>query len=165
MQVVDVDAVLDGVPAEFVGCAVGHAAANAAAGQPHGEAVGMVVAAVGLPSAAGVRPNSPPQITSVSSSRPRLFRSWSRPAIGRSVASGVACVAALEVAVLVPGLEAAGRVVELHEAHASLDQPARQQALPAEDVGRRLIDPVQPPGRLRSRRARSKASGASRCMR
>ena len=46
-------------------------------------------------------------------------------------------MAALQVAVLVPGLEAAGGVVELHEAHAPLDQPPRQQALPAEDLGRR----------------------------
>ena len=49
---------------------------------------------------------------------------------------------------LVPRLEAAGGVVELHEAHASLDQPARQQALAAEDVGRLLVDAVEPLRRL-----------------
>ena len=48
MQVVDVDAVLDGLEAELVGRAVDVAAAHAAAGQPHGEAVVVVVAAVDL---------------------------------------------------------------------------------------------------------------------
>ena len=52
VQVVDVDAVLDGLEAEVVGRAVDVAAAHAAAGQPHREAVVIVVAAVDL---AGVR--------------------------------------------------------------------------------------------------------------
>ena len=46
MQVVDVDAVLDGVQAELVGRADDVAPLHAAAGQPHREAVGIVVAAV-----------------------------------------------------------------------------------------------------------------------
>src|SRR5262249_24465447 len=45
MQVLDVEAVADGGAAECVGCAGGHAAFDAAAGEPHGEAVGVVVAA------------------------------------------------------------------------------------------------------------------------
>ena len=47
VDVGDVVPVLDGVEAEFVGRAVGDAALDAAAGHPDGEAVGMVVAAVG----------------------------------------------------------------------------------------------------------------------
>ena len=46
VQVVDVDLVFDGGEAEFVGGAVDVAALDAAAGQPHGEAVVVVVAAV-----------------------------------------------------------------------------------------------------------------------
>ena len=79
VEVVDVQAVFDGVQAEFVGGADGAAAADAAAGQDHREAVGIVVAAVAF-SLIGVRPNSPPQMTSVSFKRPRRLRSLSRPA-------------------------------------------------------------------------------------
>ena len=81
VQIVDVDVVLDGREAELVGGAVDVAALHAAAGQPHREAVVIVVAAVDLAgirpgcgsSTVGVRPNSPPQITSVSSSMPALL--------------------------------------------------------------------------------------------
>ena len=48
VEVVDVDLVLDGLEAELVGGAVDVAALDAAAGQPHGEAVVVVVAAVHL---------------------------------------------------------------------------------------------------------------------
>src|SRR5687768_12478898 len=48
VDVGDVVAVLDGVEADLVGGAVGHAALDAAAGQPHGEAVGVMVPAVGV---------------------------------------------------------------------------------------------------------------------
>src|SRR3954467_3520727 len=45
VQVGHVDAVLDGVEAEAVGAAEGQARLDAAAGQPHREAVGVMVAA------------------------------------------------------------------------------------------------------------------------
>src|SRR5262249_40644326 len=48
VEVVDMDLVLDGVPAEFVGGPVCEPAAHAAAGHPHREAVGVMVAAVPL---------------------------------------------------------------------------------------------------------------------
>ena len=86
-----------------------------------------------FPSAYGVRPNSPPQTTSVSSSSPRAFRSVSRPAIGWSTARAIFVVPAHEVLVLVP--QVAGG--DLDEPHAGLGEPAGQQALPAEVVGLR----------------------------
>ena len=46
-----------------------------------------------LPSAAGVRPNSPPQITKVSSSIPRWARSVSSAAKGLSIAPAVLRIA------------------------------------------------------------------------
>ena len=46
VQVVNVDAIVDGAEAEVIAGAVGHAALDAAAGQPHGEAPAVVVAAV-----------------------------------------------------------------------------------------------------------------------
>ena len=81
VQIVDVDLVFDGVIAVFVGGAVAHARLHAAAGQPHREAVGVVVAAVVplRPSACG-RTRRPSR-TSVSSSSPRAFRSFSKPAM------------------------------------------------------------------------------------
>ena len=45
MDVMDVDRLVDDLPAEVVGGAVGHAALDAAAGEPHAEAVRIVVAA------------------------------------------------------------------------------------------------------------------------
>src|SRR5262249_30076713 len=48
VQVVDVDGVLDGLEAEFVGGAMDMAPLDAAAGQPHGKGVVVVVAAVHL---------------------------------------------------------------------------------------------------------------------
>ncbi len=47
VQVVDVDFIVDRVPTEFVGGAVSMAGFDAAAGEPHGEAEGVMFAAVG----------------------------------------------------------------------------------------------------------------------
>ena len=86
MQVVDVHGVDGGRVADFIGRAVADASLDAAAREPDGEAVRIMVAAgFGPVWATGSRPNSPPQITSVSSSSPRWSRSASRPATGRSV--------------------------------------------------------------------------------
>src|ERR1700733_1467171 len=46
MELVDVDRVFDDVVGEIVGLAVDRAGSRAAAGHPHGEAAGMMVAAV-----------------------------------------------------------------------------------------------------------------------
>ena len=55
-----------------------------------------------------MRPNSPPQTTSVSSSRPRALRSLSKPGDRLIDGAGVVLVAVLQVAVLVPAVVAAG---------------------------------------------------------
>ena len=76
VQVVDVDLVLDGVVAELVGRAVDDAALEAAAGHPHREAERVVIAADSCrhrPGRIGVRPNSPPQTTSVSFEQTRAL--------------------------------------------------------------------------------------------
>ena len=164
VQVVDVDLVLDGVVAVVVGRAVAEAALDAAAGQPHREALRVVVAAVVPPCAVGVRPNSPPQRTSVSSSRPRAFRSVQQAGDRLVDLAGVLRVALLEVAVLVP-LHVRVAVRDLHEAHAALGEPAGQQALPAEVVGDRVVEAVERLRRRRSRSARSSTSGIAVCMR
>ena len=53
MHVGHIMAVLDGVEADFVGAAVNDAALDAAAGQPTGEAVDVVIAAVAALRAGG----------------------------------------------------------------------------------------------------------------
>ena len=83
VNVGDVMAVLDGVEAQLVGRAMDDPPLDPAAGHPDGEAVVVVVAAVG-PLAQGVRPNSVAQTTIVSSRSPRRLRSIRSPAIGLS---------------------------------------------------------------------------------
>ena len=77
-----------------------------------------------------MRPNSVAHTTSVSSSRPRCFRSLSRPAIGLSTCAQFFAWLCLQVAVRVPAAGAAvAAVIDLHEPHAALDQPPRRQAI------------------------------------
>ena len=148
MQVVDVDLVLDGVEAELVGLAERDARLDAAAGQPHGEARwGDGRGRRCRPAPSGVRPNSPPQMTSVSSSRPRCFRSLTSAAHGLVGVAAVLLQVVDQVAVLVPGF-----VEELDEAHAALDQAAGQQAV----VGEATACPA------RRRTSRGCASGSLR---
>ena len=47
MEIGDVVAVLDGMESQFVGGPVGDATPDAAAGEPHGESVGMMVPPIG----------------------------------------------------------------------------------------------------------------------
>ena len=103
-----------------------------------------------------MRPNSPPQTTSVVSSRPRDLRSVSRAAIGWSTARALFSWPWLQVGVLVPAVAADGRTQELDEAHAPLDQAPRDQAFASEDLcgGIRVVEPVKP---LRGRRFAGKA--------
>ena len=75
-----------------------------------------------------MRPNSPPQRTSVSSSRPRAFRSREQAGDRPVDLERVAGDALLEAAVLVPLVA----VRDLHEPHAALGEPPRHQALAAE---------------------------------
>ena len=84
-------------------------------------------------STVGVRPNSPPQITSVSSSIPRCLRSARKAAIGRSHWRGQLAVAGGQVVVVVPRLAVA--VPELDEANAALEQPPGRQELSGMHAG------------------------------
>ena len=76
-------------------------------------------------------------MTSVSSSSPRCFKS-SKQCRDRLVdRAGQRRVIFLELAVRVPAVFV-GHVVELHEAHAALDEPPREQAF-ATEAARRLV--------------------------
>ena len=82
VNVGDIVPVLDRMKAQFIGRAVNDAALYSGSGHPRRETIGMMVTASRSPSTPGVRPNSVPHTTIVSSRRPRCFRSFSRPAIG-----------------------------------------------------------------------------------
>ncbi len=83
VQVVHVDLVArQSAMPMLVRFAVDDSAFDAAAGQPDGETVAMMSAAVLALACTGVRPNSVAQTMSVSSSMPRCFRSLIRAAIG-----------------------------------------------------------------------------------
>ncbi len=136
VQVVDVDRVFDRFEAEFVGGSVDVAAAHSAAGQPHREAVMIVVAAVDL---AGVRAGlrefhgrRAPELAAPDDQR--LFEQSALLEIGQQRADrliallGEAAVVDFDVVVVVPRLAFA--VPDLDEAHAAFDQSPSNQNLP-----------------------------------
>ena len=157
------DDVLDGLVAELVGRAVDVAALEAAAGQPHAEAVGVVVAADVLLVLDDRQPaHLAAPVDQVVSSSPRCFRSRTRAAEGRSTLRHIVGQRLDDPAVVVPVLVAGA---DLDEPHAALDQPAGDQAAGAVLAGRRVVEAVQPPGRGGSRAEMSSASLAAVCIR
>ena len=85
------------------------------------------------PWANGVRPNSPRPDDERLVEQPALLAGRCSKRGDRLVdGAGVVLVAVLQVAVLVPAVVADARAGELDEPHAPLDQPAGEQALPAE---------------------------------
>ena len=141
VEVVDVDLVLQRVPAEFVGGSVDHAAADAPARHPHREAERMVLAAVvpfGRGSAAEF---ATPQDQGV-------FQQAAGFQVGEEgrnrLIDGLAALGEVfaEAAMLIPGVVGGG-VKELHEPHPPLDQSTGQQALAAKEFGSRFAGSVK----------------------
>ena len=100
-----------------------------------------------------MRPNSPPQSTSVSSSRPRAFRSLSRPAIGLSTSSAFRATP-FQSAVLVP-LVACARPARTGP-RARRSRRASRHCRP-KFASRSLVEAIEP---LRRRRSRSRCPGS-----
>ena len=92
-----------------------------------------------------MRPNSPVQTTSVSSSRPRASRSAQQRGDRLVDFARLAHGAFVGVVVVVPVLGVAAAGDDLHEAHAALDQPARDQAARAEAARDLLVQAVELP--------------------
>ena len=132
MQVVDRDAIFDGFEAEFVRGAVADAALEAAAGHEHGEAVGVMVAAVaafGDRRAAELAAPDDGGFVQQSAAL-EVADEGGRGLIHVGTAAAKILV---DPVVVVPGL--AGTVVDVDGADAALDQPAGQQAT----VGERRV--------------------------
>ena len=92
MQVVDVNLVFYDPQAQVVRQPDDLTALDASPGHPHAEGKRVVVSPLAALSGSllctiGVRPNFPLQMTSVESSRPRCFRSFSNAAVGWSTIS------------------------------------------------------------------------------
>ncbi len=133
MQVLDVERLLDGGAAELVGFAHGDAALDAAAGEPHGEAVCIVVAAGALGVLGG---RLPAELAAPDNQRrvqqATLFQVFEQAGDRFVGLAGVQVMVADQVAVSVPVVVVVGAAgVDLDEAHAALHQPPGQQALPA----------------------------------
>ena len=121
----------------------GDAALDARAGEPGDESAAVVVAAR-RPCVNGMRPNSVVQTTSVSSNIPRALRSFSSAATGLSVASAMGGSSLAMLAWLSQLLVgAAGAAPDLHEAHAALEHPPRDQTAAAEILGGFVVEAVE----------------------
>ena len=144
MKVVDVDAVFHGREAELVGGAVDRAPLHAAAGHPHREAVGIVVAAR-LPFSLAER--HPAELPSPDDERrveeAALFEVGEQRRDRLVGLAGMPAMVFFDTLVGVPRLlEVATTGVELHEAHAAFDETPRDQAVAAKLCRRLLIDAV-----------------------
>ena len=145
MQVLHVVALAHARGAQLVGLPHRHAALDAAAGHPHGEAERVVVA----PRALGVLGRRlAPELAAPHHQRlveqAALLEVLQQPRDRLVGAARVVVVVLLEVAVRVPvGVVVRPARIDLHEPHASLDQPPREQALAAELLGARVVDAVE----------------------
>ena len=147
VQVVDVGLVLDAVEAEFVGLAVGDAGADAAAGEPHGEGVDVVVAA-GLVAVFAHRRAA----EFAAPDDQGLLEQAAGLEVADEAGAGLVNLVHDLRKIVLEGLALAAMavpvgVVELDEAHAALDQAAGEQAV-AGERGLAGVDAVQVEGRL-----------------
>ena len=143
MDVVDVDGVLDGSEAEFVGHTMRDAAFETAAGEPHGEGVDVVIASGGLAHLAHRRaaeftaPDDDGVIEQAT-----LFE------VFHECGARLIDVFAFKRHVLLQILGRAAvvipiRVVELHKAHTTLDEATCEQAVPRKAGLLRIFDAVK----------------------
>ena len=148
----------DDLEAEFVAFAQGDARFDAAAGEPHAEGVGMVIAAVvaALDHRRAAELAAPDDQGVVEQAA--LFEVFHQRGGGLIGVAAVLLEVVDEVAVLVPRL-----VEQFNEPHAALDQPPRQQAIVGEArlAGLRAVH-VEDVLRLA---AMSITSGVPPCMR
>ena len=149
VEVVDLDLVLDGMVAIVVGRAEDGAAFDAAAGQPDGESVRVVIAAVGALGHRRAAELATPDHESRFQQTPG-FQVAKQGGDRLVDGAGIVLMPVLEIAVLVPAVGADVRAEQFDEPDAALDQSPRDQALAGEDLGRQIgvIQAIQLPGCL-----------------
>ena len=124
-------------------------ALDAAAGEPHGEAEGVVVSAVRALGHGGATELAAPNDERLVEQAPRL-EVFEQPGDRLVGVAGVASMAALESGVLVPAVgTGVGRTEQFDEADATLDESAGDQAFAAEWLGHLFVESVQLSGGLR----------------
>src|SRR5438445_2303114 len=138
VQVVDMHLFFYGIPAEFVGGAVDHAAFHAAPGEPHREAVRVMIAAVAL-----LRDRAAAELAAPEHERvveqpagPKVLKQGRDRAVHRFARRGQF---GPDARVMIP----ADRAEQLDEAHAALRQPPGQETLLAEVLSRLLVEAVK----------------------
>ncbi len=141
MQVTVVVGILDGLVAEFVRRSVDGAAFDAAAGEPGGVALGVVVATSGV-----LRPGTAAKLTGEDDEgalqKAALLEVFKQA--GDGLVDGAAKgLVGLHVAVGIPTAVAAAGVTDLHEADAVFDETAGHEELAAEVVCRFVADAVE----------------------
>ena len=141
VKVVHVHLVLLRAQADRVGCAVGHATAHTGAGQPDGVAPRVVVAAGALFAHRHAANLTAPDDERVAQ-QSTCLEVGQQPGDRQVGSTAILRVVFEDVGMGIPAAGVAG--VKLHETHAFLDHPPREQAACAE-LGRFLLaDSVQP---------------------
>src|SRR5438270_5322434 len=124
MQIMDADLVCRGIEAELVRFAQSDARLNSAAGEPHGEAIRVMIASI----IAALDHGGPAKFTAPDYQgileHVALLEIFDQRRAGLIGVLAVLLEIGGEIDVLVPGF-----VKELDEAHAALDQPSRQETV------------------------------------
>ena len=138
MQVVEMNLLLDGIIAVVICAAVSETGLDSATSQPHGEAVRVVVAAIGPLDGRG-----PPELTAPN--HKRVIQQ--APSLEVSDQAGDRLVhrtalfghVLFQLLVVVPSV-----AIALHEAHTPLGKAACQQTLPSKVLRPRIIESIEP---------------------
>ena len=137
VQVVDLDLVFDGVVTVVVGGAIDRSPLDPAAGHPHGEPIGIVIAAIGPLGHGGAAELSAPD-NECAVEQTASFQVGEEARDRFVDGAGVVLMAAFQARVLVPAVGADVGAKQLDEPHAPLDQAAGDQAFACEDLRGRI---------------------------
>ena len=143
VEVVDVDAFLDGVKAKIIGGPDGLATAHTAAREPQGEAGGVVVASVPLLGHGGATELPAPDHERVVEEAAGL-EVGEKPGDGLVLAGAEFRVVLFDASVGIPAVARA--VVDLDEADIAFHETSGEEAQTSHGGGFRPIDAVQAPG-------------------
>lgn len=134
LDVVDVDGIFDGVEAEFIGLSVGDAGFDPAAGEPHGEGLGVVVAALGAAErGAGFDHGGASEFAAPDDEC--VFEEAALFEVGDEGGAGLIGLAALvDEAFFDLGVVVPSGVVDLDEADAALGEAAGEEGVVGEGV-------------------------------
>ena len=143
VEIVNIQAFINGLVAVLVGGAIHGAALHAAAGHPEAEAEGIVIASVAALREGGAAEFAHPH-DQRAVEQPAAFEIAQQGGDGFVDGFGVFLVTALEAAVLIPAIAVAAGAGQLNKAHAALDKAPGNQAVAAKGgrVAERIVEAV-----------------------